>query len=202
MKHFKYTLIFAALVSSASAMAVEPSGNPSGTVSINGTIRNSTCSIGAPSTTTVNFDISKADINNAKAYDVITRENTPVTISVSNCQNTALGMTVSATAYDPYGATHGLFQKAEDPDSVLFYYVGLEKSAYVRGGDEASLAGYNIVQLDGNNAATNPVIIKDETGSGDFDLTLNTIVVRNGSSSAANLGSKLNTSYTYTFTYV
>lgn len=147
MKHFKYTLIFAALVSSASAMAVEPSGNPSGTVSINGTIRNSTCSIGAPSTTTVNFDISKADINNAKAYDVITRENTPVTILVSNCQNTALGMTVSATAYDPYGATHGLFQKAEDPDSVLFYYVGLEKSAYVRGGDEASLASVSALLL-------------------------------------------------------
>ncbi|EDX6963879.1 type 1 fimbrial protein [Salmonella enterica subsp. enterica serovar Sandiego] len=120
MKHFKYTLIFAALVSSASAMAVEPSGNPSGTVSINGTIRNSTCSIGAPSTTTVNFDISKADINNAKAYDVITRENTPVTISVSNCQNTALGMTVSATAYDPYGAPMVYFKKQRTLTAYFF----------------------------------------------------------------------------------
>ncbi|EHJ7375402.1 type 1 fimbrial protein [Salmonella enterica subsp. enterica serovar Muenchen] len=201
MMNLKYALTFAALVSSASAMAVQPIGNPSGTVSISGTVRNASCSIGAPSSTTVNFDISKADINNTSANDVITRENTPVTISFSNCQNTALGMTVSATDHDTSAVTHGLFDKSVDPDSVLYYYVGLEHSDYVSGGDEASVSGYNIVQVDGNNSASAPIVIKDATGSGNFDLSLSTILMRNGSSSAANLSNRLDTSYTYTFTY-
>ncbi|ECE3530619.1 type 1 fimbrial protein [Salmonella enterica] len=201
MMNLKYALTFAALVSSASAMAVQPIGNPSGTVSISGTVRNASCSIGAPSSTTVNFDISKADIDNTSANDVITRENTPVTIAVSNCQNTALGMTVSATDHDTSAVTHGLFDKSIDPDRVLYYYVGLEHSSYVSGGDESSVSGYNIVQVDGNNSASAPIVIKDATGSGKFELSLSTILMRNGSSSATNLSNKLDTSYTYTFTY-
>ncbi|EBE4456193.1 hypothetical protein FHD89_24630 [Salmonella enterica] len=207
MKLSKYALIVAGLVSSASVMAETTAaapavgGNPTGTVNINGVIRTSTCSIGSPSTTDVGFNISKADISAVASGGFIAKDLTPVTIHVSSCNDTALGMTVKAASPDASAKTHGLFDKSQDPDNALYYLVGLKDSAVVSGGDTATVSGYHIVQVDGNNPAGNAISIKDTSGSGDFDLSLQTMVARNGATSPDNLKSALATTYTYTFTY-
>ncbi|EHM7409224.1 hypothetical protein KGY18_004745 [Salmonella enterica] len=203
MRLSKYALILAGLVSSAGAMAAAtPGGTPTGTVNIDGVIRTSSCSIGAASTQDVGFNISKVDINAAAANGLITQDLTPVTIRVTSCQDTALGMTVKATSHDAANVTHGLFDKSQDPDNALYYVVGLKDDPVVTGGDTTTAPGYHIVQVDGNSPAGNPITIKDSAGgTGEFDLTLQTMVGRNGSTSADNLKSKLNTTYTYTFTY-
>ncbi|EAA7440692.1 hypothetical protein ITK37_004295 [Salmonella enterica] len=207
MKLSKYALIVAGLVSSASVMAETTTaapavgGNPTGTVNINGVIRTSTCSIGSPSTTDVGFNISKADISAVASGGFIAKDLTPVTIHVSSCKDTALGMTVKAASPDASAKTHGLFDKSQDPDNALYYLVGLKDSAVVSGGDTTTVSGYHIVQVDGNNPAGNAISIKDTSGSGDFDLNLQTMVARNGATSPDKLESALATTYTYTFTY-
>ncbi|EJF5652578.1 hypothetical protein ACK1YF_004452 [Salmonella enterica] len=210
MRLSKYALILAGLLSSAGAMAATPAapaapavgGNPTGTINIDGVIRNSTCSIGSPSSTDVGFNISKADISSVASGGFVVQNLTPVTIQVSNCQNTALGMTVTAANPDSAAVTHGLFDKTQDPDQALYYVVGLQDDAVVSGGDTTSVPGYHIVQVDGHVPANNAISIKDSsTNGGKFDLKLATMVARNGSTSPANLQSTLKTTYTYTFTY-
>ncbi|EDW3335698.1 hypothetical protein IAI95_004483 [Salmonella enterica] len=206
MRLSKYALILAGLVSSAGAMAATPTapavgGNPTGTININGVIRTSTCSIGSPSTTDVGFNTSKADISAVASGGFVAKDLTPVTIHVSSCKDTALGMTVKATNSDAANVSHGLFDKSQDPDSALYYVVGLKDDAMVSGGDDATVPGYHIVQVDGNAPAGNAIAIKDTAGSGEFDLNLATMVARNGNTSPDNLSSTLNTTYTYTFTY-
>lgn len=206
MRLSKYALILVGLVSSAGAMAatsVAPIGDPTGTINIIGVIRTSTCSIGSPSTTNVSFDISKADIGAAASGGFVAQDLTPVTIHVSNCKDTALGMTVNAVNHDSTDVTHGLFDKSQDPDNALYYVVGLKDNTVVSGGDTTTVHGYHIVQVDGNVAAANPIAIKDKdtAGTGAFDLELATMVARNGNTSPDNLQSALTTNYTYTFTY-
>lgn len=203
MRLSKYALILAGLLSSAGAMAAAtPGGTPTGTVNIDGVIRTSSCSIGAPSTANVGFNISKVDINAAAENGLIAQDLTPVTIHVSSCQDTALGMTVKATASDAANVKHGLFDKSQDPDNALYYVVGLKDDPVVTGGDTTTVSGYHIVQVDGNSPASDPITIKDVSGgTGEFDVTLQTMVGRNGNISADNLTSKLSTAYTYTFTY-
>ncbi|EBD0683178.1 hypothetical protein ABVL59_004745 [Salmonella enterica] len=203
MRLSKYALILAGLLSSAGAMAAAtPGGTPTGTVNIDGVIRTSSCSIGTPSTTDVGFNISKVDINAAAANGLIAQDLTPVTIHVTSCKDTALGMTVTAGNPDATKVTHGLFDSSQDPDTALYYVVGLKDDPTVTGGDTATAPGYHIVQVDGKSSASDPITIKDSSGgTGEFDVTLQTMVGRNGSTSADNLASKLSTSYTYTFTY-
>ncbi|EBX7334574.1 hypothetical protein DS513_24130 [Salmonella enterica subsp. enterica serovar Sandiego] len=208
MRFSKYALILAGLVSSAGAMAATPAapsvgGNPTGTININGVIRTSTCSIGSPSTTDVGFNISKADISSVADGGFVVKDLTPVTIHVSSCHDTALGMTVKATDADSSALTHGLFDKSQDPDNALYYVVGLKDDAVVSGGDTTTVPGYHIVQVDGNAPASDAISIRETTtgGTGDFDLNLATMVARNGNTSPDNLQSKLSTTYTYTFTY-
>ncbi|EAV5089655.1 hypothetical protein E4R31_23605 [Salmonella enterica] len=203
MRLSKYALILAGLLSSAGAMAAAtPGGTPTGTVNIDGVIRTSSCSIGAPSTASVGFNISKVDINAAAENGLIAQDLTPVTIHVSSCQDTALGMTVKATDPDAANVKHGLFDKSQDPDNALYYVVGLKDDPVVTGGDTTTVSGYHIVQVDGNSPASDPITIKDSSGgTGEFDVTLQTMVGRNGNISADNLTSKLSTAYTYTFTY-
>ncbi|EDJ2149976.1 hypothetical protein CF418_23430 [Salmonella enterica] len=203
MRLSKYALILAGLLSSAGAMAAAtPGGTPTGTVNIDGVIRTSSCSIGAPSTASVGFNISKVDINAAAENGLIAQDLTPVTIHVSSCKDTALGMTVKATDPDAANVKHGLFDKSQDPDNALYYVVGLKDDPVVTGGDTTTVSGYHIVQVDGNSPASDPITIKDSSGgTGEFDVTLQTMVGRNGNISADNLTSKLSTAYTYTFTY-
>ncbi|EAA1523701.1 hypothetical protein QDX92_004556 [Salmonella enterica] len=206
MRLSKYALILAGLLSSAGAMAATPAapavgGTPTGTINIDGVIRTSTCSIGAPSTTDVGFNISKADISSVASGGFVVKDLTPVTIQVSSCHDTALGMTVKATDSDSASLTHGLFDKSQDPDNALYYVVGLQDDAVVSGGDTTTVPGYHIVQVDGNAPANNAISIRDTSGTGDFDLKLATMVARNGNTSPDNLHSTLNTTYTYTFTY-
>ncbi|ECC8259086.1 hypothetical protein DFU17_18625 [Salmonella enterica] len=206
MRLSKYALILVGLVSSAGAMAATSTaqivgGDPTGTININGVIRTSTCSIGSPNVTDVGFNTSKADIRSVASGGFVAQNITPVTIHVSSCSDTALGMTVKAANYDTANVSHGLFEKSQDPDSALYYVVGLQDAAMVSGGDDTTVSGYHIVQVDGNNPAGNAIVIKDTTGSGEFDLNLATMVARNGNTSPDNLSSTLNTTYTYTFTY-
>ncbi|EAV2646567.1 hypothetical protein P3N43_002548 [Salmonella enterica] len=206
MRLSKYALILAGLVSSAGAMAATPAapsvgGNPTGTININGVIRTSTCSIGSPSTTDVGFNISKADISSVASGGFVAKDLTPVTIHVSSCQDTALGMTVKATDSDSVALTHGFFDKSQDPDNALYYVVGLKDDAVVSGGDTTTVPGYHIVQVDGNAPAGDAISIKDTAGTGEFDLSLATMVARNANISPDNLQSTLDTTYTYTFTY-
>ncbi|EEG6289990.1 hypothetical protein G3E01_004532 [Salmonella enterica subsp. enterica] len=205
MRLSKYALILAGLVSSAGAMAATPTvdvgGNPTGTININGVIRTSTCSIGSPNMTDVGFNTSKADISAVASGGFVAKDLTPVTIHVSSCKDTALGMTVKAANFDSANVSHGLFDKSQDPDSALYYVVGLQDDAMVSGGDDTTVPGYHIVQVDNNSSAGNAITIKDTAGSGEFDLNLATMVARNGNTSPDNLSSNLSTTYTYTFTY-
>ncbi|EBW3901489.1 hypothetical protein DPJ78_23730 [Salmonella enterica subsp. enterica serovar Panama] len=179
MKFIKYMLIMASLVPGAGIMAATPAvpavgGNPTGTVNINGVIRTSTCSIGSPSTTDVGFNISKADISAAAPGDLLTKA-LPVTIHVSSCNNTALGMTVTASVSDASSPTHGAFGSWRDPNHALYYLVSLKDDPVVSGGDTATDPGYHILKV---NGTASPVIIKDTSGSGEFDLSLVTKVAR------------------------
>ncbi|EAO9181869.1 type 1 fimbrial protein [Salmonella enterica] len=209
MKFIKYMLIMASLVPSAGIMAATPAvpavgGNPTGTVKINGVIRTSTCSIGSPSTTDVVFNISKADISAAAPGDLLTKA-LPVTIHVSSCNNTALGMTVTASVSDASSPTHGAFGSWRDPDPqdpnhALYYLVSLKDDPVVSGGDTATDPGYHILKV---NGTASPIIIKDTSGSGEFDLSLVTKVARSQYTfSPDKLKSVLHTAYYYTFTYV
>ncbi|EKR1732232.1 TPA_asm: hypothetical protein G4L33_004662 [Salmonella enterica subsp. enterica serovar Madelia] len=209
MKFIKYMLIMASLVPGAGIMAATPvvpavGGNPTGTVNINGVIRTSTCSIGSPSTTDVEFNISKADISSAAPGSILTKD-LPVVIHVSSCNDTALGMTVTANVSDGYSPTHGFFGRSkdpdpQDPDHALYYFVSLKDGPVVSGGDTATDPGYHILKV---NATASPVIIKDTSGSGEFDLSLVTKVARSWQPfSPDRLKSVLHTAYYYTFTYV
>ncbi|EJJ4341512.1 hypothetical protein VQ335_003305 [Salmonella enterica] len=210
MKFIKYMLIMASLVPGAGIMAATPAvpavgGNPTGTVNINGVIRTSTCSIGSPSTTDVGFNISKADISAVASGGFIAKDLTPVTIHVSSCKDTALGMTVTASVSDASSPTHGAFGSWRDPDPqdpnhALYYLVSLKDDPVVSGGDTATDPGYHILKV---NGTASPVIIKDTSGSGEFDLSLVTKVARSQYTfSPDKLKSVLHTAYYYTFTYV
>ncbi|EBE6791254.1 hypothetical protein CIH92_24915 [Salmonella enterica] len=214
MKFTKYMLIMASLVPSASVMAETTTavpavgGNPTGTININGVIRTSTCSIGSPSTTDVVFNISKADISAATLGSILTKDPTPITIHVSSCKDTALGMTVAASVSDKYSPIHGFFGRSkdpdpQDPDHALCYLVGLKDDPVVSGGDTATDPGYHILKVNTAASRISPVIIKDTSGSGEFDLSLVTKVARSWQPfSPDRLKSVLHTTYTYTFTYV
>ncbi|EBM0567342.1 hypothetical protein GKU49_21320 [Salmonella enterica] len=213
MKFTKYMLIMASLVPSASVMAETTTavpavgGNPTGTININGVIRTSTCSIGSPSTTDVVFNISKADISAATPGSLLTRD-LPVVIHVSSCNDTALGMTVTASVSDKYSPTHGFFGRSkdpdpQDPDHALYYLVSLKDDPVVSGGDTATDPGYHILKVNTAASRVSPVIIKDTSGSGEFDLSLVTKVARSYQTfSPDKLKSVLHTTYYYTFTYV
>ncbi|EAW0864680.1 hypothetical protein A8N29_23455 [Salmonella enterica] len=181
MKFIKYMLIMASLVPSAGIMAATPAvpavgGNPTG----------------------------KADISAAAPGDLLTKA-LPVTIHVSSCNNTALGMTVTASVSDASSPTHGAFGSWRDPDPqdpnhALYYLVSLKDDPVVSGGDTATDPGYHILKV---NGTASPIIIKDTSGSGEFDLSLVTKVARSQYTfSPDKLKSVLHTAYYYTFTYV
>lgn len=203
VKLSKCALVLAGLLTSAGAMAAGPTdnpvvgGNPSGTITINGVIRNSTCVIGSPSTKVLGFNISKADVDSAASNAVI-KTLDPITIAVQSCTNTPMTMTVTTTDYDSKNVTHGLFK--DDKDSALYYQVALQNGAQISGGDTTSDPGYHILNVDGSASAT-PIRIED-TSSGNFELKLETALVHNNTTAGNNLPSNISTTYTYDLTYL
>ncbi|EEY3113689.1 type 1 fimbrial protein [Salmonella enterica] len=198
MKLSKYALLVASgLMVSAGAMAGQTvAGGGTGTVNIDGTIRNATCRVGI-STGTVSFEASKADIDSAAAKAVLATM--PLTVSVSDCANQGLEFTAAASTKDQSAPEMGHFATG-DTDHALGYYVGFKAGAGVTGGDTATVTGTNLVTLDGSKN-TPPLILKSTTASASY--TINNILVKAkaGASSLAGNNGKVAASYTYTLTY-
>ncbi|EAA3660367.1 hypothetical protein QDX91_004537 [Salmonella enterica] len=199
MKLLIYALIMAGMMSCTGVMAadtaVEDGGT--GTISINGTIRTATCSISL-SSKNVAFELSKSDINTAASGALLqTKE---LDVNISNCAGQKLAMTATASKPDNTSSISGMFESG-DNDKALLYLVGLaEQSSVVSGGDTSTHSGYHLVNLDGSTGVSAVTITPDAT-SGQAVVKLDTLIVRNGTVSANNLGSQVVATYSYNFTY-
>ncbi|EEY3113677.1 hypothetical protein HF234_003734 [Salmonella enterica] len=101
MKTSKYALLVASgLMVSAGAMAAAQTITDTpvpGTVNIDGTIVNATCSIDVP-VSAVSFEASKADIDKAVPHSII--DTVPLHITVNNCANQGVKFSAVANMRD------------------------------------------------------------------------------------------------------
>ncbi|EMA3634558.1 type 1 fimbrial protein [Salmonella enterica] len=198
MKLSKYALLVASgLMVSAGAMAGQTvSSGGTGTVNIDGTIRNATCSINVPKAA-VSFEASKADIDKAAAKAVLAT--VPLDVTVSDCSNQSLEFTALATTKDQSVPEMGQFDSG-DTAHALGYYVGFKSGTGVTGGDTTTVSGTNLVTLD-NSPNKTPLTLKSTAASASY--TINNIIVKakTGASSLAGENGKVAAKYNYTFTY-
>ncbi|EBH0657485.1 type 1 fimbrial protein [Salmonella enterica] len=182
-------LLLAGMMVSAGVMAA--SGDPvtggSGTVTINVPIVTSTCSVSVP--TEVNFD--SININSLPSGTFIASKNFDTVFS--NCKDKTLQMSVQA----PHSISSGsnAYFDSGDPDQVFNYEIELPKDADITGGGMIDNSS-RIFAL--NN--TKPVLIKP--GSDNYTMSSKVDLSRwTSTSSLANVGSAISTSFTYNITY-
>ncbi|EBO9790317.1 type 1 fimbrial protein [Salmonella enterica] len=181
-------LLLAGLMVSAGAMAA--SGDPvtggSGTVTINVPIVTSTCSVSMP--TEVNLDpIDKNSLPSnfieSKNFDTV----------FSNCKDKTLQMSVQTA--NPTGNNGNIANfDSGDPDHAFYYDIQPPRDAAITGGG-AIYGSTRVFAL--NN--TSPVLIKP--GSDNYTMSSKVDLSWWKSTSLANVGSALSTSFTYNITY-
>ncbi|EDH2826629.1 hypothetical protein GC738_23270 [Salmonella enterica] len=198
MKLSKYALLVASgLMVSAGAMAGQTvSSGGTGTVNIDGTIRNATCSINVPKTA-VSFEASKADIDKAAAKAVLAT--VPLDVTVSNCANQGLEFSAKASVTDQSAPEMGHFDSG-DTAHDLGYYVGFKNAPEVTGGDATTSTGYHLTKVDGTGN-TSSLVLKATTPSKVYELDTIIVKAKAGSSALAGNNGKVTAKYNYTFTY-